>query len=307
MKLKMFKRVILGLIILYLIILFARAIYDLNTYSDAEAANNYNVYFSAEKEIRSVNNYASETMVYNTEGAAVSSLDQKYERIADIVSRTVNYDADMDRFNVILTEYGAVIQMENRRGLTGGRRADLTVGVRPDAFDAMQDAVSQIGVVVSSSITKTDKTYEYRQMLAEKETLESRRASYEELRKLGGNIPDLLSLEDKIIEVESQIQQQLIGLGEYSDENALCTINYTLYEGTEAGVLRKLWNALKWSTATYAIILGVMIFTAFAAFVFVWCWSHIKMLLTEKPAVTASEHVKNPKPEDQSDDKDDKK
>ena len=300
MNIKTFKRTILGLAILYLLIFFSRAAYDLVTFEETVATDNYNIYYTAEKDSRVAGNYASEKMVYDAGGAAASVLDQKYERIANIVSKSLNYDSDMERFNALLEEYRAVIQMENRRGLTGSRRADLTIGVRPEAFDTMQAAVSQIGVSVSSSVTKTDKTYEYRQMLAEKETLERRRASYEELRKLGGGIPDMLSLEDKIIEVESQIQQQLIGLGEYSDDNALCTINYTLYEGSEAGTLRKLWNALKWSTTVYAIILSIALFTAVAAFVFAWCWNRIKKLLIEKPAQTAPERKKSPDADEQS-------
>ena len=288
MSIKTFKKTILGFIVLYFAIFLARAVYDIITFKETDAVDNYNIYYVAEKDARSVSNYASEQMVYNVGGAEAAVLDQKYERIASIISKTVNYDADMEHFNAILDEHKAVIQMENRRGLPGGRRADFTIGVRPEAFDAMQEAISRIGAIVSSSVIKTDKTYEYRQMLAEKETLERRRASYEELRKFGGSIPDLLSLEDKIIEVESQIQQQLIGLGEYSDDNALCTINYTLYEGSEAGTLRKLWNALKWSTATYAIILCIVIFTAIAARIFVWSWSKIKETLADKPATPAT-------------------
>ena len=297
MTVKRVKRVFLGLVILYLAIFVARAAYDIATFTETGIDENYNIYYPVERaELKSFSNIASEKLAYNaTDGAAAGVLEQKYERIANIVTKTVNYDADMERFNSILVDHNAVIQMENRRGLAGGRRVDLTIGVRPGEFDAMEAAISQIGTLISSSTTTTDKTYEYRQILAEKETLERRKESYEELKKQGGSIPDLLQLEERIIDVESQIQQILVGLGEYSDENALCTINYTIYEGIETGTPRKLWNALKWATMIYFIIIGIILFTIVAALIIAWCWSKLKKFLTDKPA-PADWDVQNPLP-----------
>ena len=283
MKKTTLKRIFFGLIALYAVIFAARAVYDLATFEDADITDNYNIYYGDKGEA-SIKNYASQRMEYSAEGAAATVLDQKYERIASIAAKTVSFEEDLARFGAILEENRAVVQMENRRGLPGSRRADLIVGVRPENFDVMQAAVSAIGRLTSSTTTKTDKTYEYRQMLAEKATLERRLQSYEELKKRGGSVAEMLQLEDKIIEVEAQIQQQLIGLGEYSDENALCTINFSLVEGSEAGVPRKLWNALKWSTATYFIILAGLLFLAFVAFALAGIWNYLKKTLVDRPA-----------------------
>ena len=279
-----FKRALLGFALLFALLFVSRAVYDLTVAGGDDVADNYNVYYPAEKGGKMTSNIASYRMPAAAGEIAAPALEQKYERIANIVAKTVSYDSDMRRFDETLKAQNAVVQMENRRGLTGSRRVDLTIGVRPENFEAMREELSQIGKIISTNTTSTDKTYEYRMMLAEKETLERRRSSYEELRKYGSSIPDLLQLEEKIIEVESQIQQQQIGLGEYSDENALCTINYTLYEGTEAGLPRKLWNALIWSVGVYMAIVGVLMFTALAAVALVWCWTKLRKLLSEKPA-----------------------
>jgi hypothetical protein len=289
---------LLALVVLYFVIFTARAVYDLSTFSDTDITDNYNVYYPAERLSIKTGNYASYKMDFAVEGLPASpAMDQKYERIANIVSKSVNYDNDLARFNNTLESHKAVVQMENRRGLPGSRHLELTIGVRPENFDSMQAEISLIGKITSSTITKTDKTYEYRQMLAEKETLEQRRTSYGSLRKHGGNIPELLQLEEKIIEVEAQIQQQMVGLGEYSDENALCTINYTLYEGSEAGMARKLWNALSWSTAAYLAIVGVMLFTTLAALILVLCWNSIKKILMDKPKTPQHDTDKEPRQE----------
>jgi hypothetical protein len=296
MKIKIVKKVIFGLVVLYVLMFAGRVAYEFTSRVDDSPGGYLYMSNMATPESRSfTGNYATLKMEYAGDGFEGSTIfDQKYERIASIVSRTATYDDDMDRFNAALEDYKAVVQVENRSGLPGARRAVLTIGVRPENFDTMQEAVTRIGKLVSSTTTKTDKTYEYRQILADKETLEHRKASYEELRKLGGSIPDLLQLEERIIEVESQIQQQMIGLGEYSDENALCTINYTIYEGSEPGFLLKIWNALIWTTSVYATLLAVALLTAVAAFVFVWCWSRIKRLLGNKPDVLASAQPAQP-------------
>jgi len=277
------KKVFTGLVILYIAMFFSRMVYDFTVYDSIDTGYTTPVYYSGEILAKTVNNYASLRMD-TAPGGAQFVLDQKYERIANIVTKTANYDADMGRFDDALKKYRAVVQIENRRGLAGSRRAEFTIGVRPDNFDEMHATLSGIGKLTSTTTTTNDKTYEYRQMLAERDTLERRMAGYEELRKHGGTIPDLLQLEEKIIEVEAQIQQQKIGLGEYSDENAFCTINYTIYEGTEIGALRRAWNTLVWTTSTYLIIVAVLLFTAFAALLFAWCWSKFKKLLHDKPA-----------------------
>ena len=75
-------------------------------------------------------------------------------------------------------------------------------------------------MLISVTTQKTDKTYEYRQMLALKSEMEKRLENYISLRGRSGSIQEMLSLEDKIIEVESLLLKQAVDLGEYSDDNA---------------------------------------------------------------------------------------
>lgn len=281
MKKNIFKRVLIIMLGVYVALFAARAVYDMATYTGENAVDSYNTYYTEGKG-ESIRNYASLQMEFT--GNATAVLEQKYERISSITARTVQFDTDMERFDAILDENQAVVQMEDRRGLAGSRRVDMIIGVRPDRFDAVVEEISKVGRVTSSNTTSTDKTYEYRQMLAEKETLEHRLASYQELKERSGSISELLQLEDKIIEVEAAIQQQNIGLGEYSDENALCTVNYTLYEGSEAPLSRKLWNALTWSTGFYLAALGILLFVCFVAFIITALYSYVKRSLAEKPA-----------------------
>jgi len=235
----------------------------------------------------SVKNVATQQVEHTSAGIG-AVLDLKYERIANIVSTTANFNDDFARFHEILEENGAVVQMEDSRGLPGDRRVDLVIGVRPDNFDQMREEMLEIGELVSSSSTIVDRTFEYRQMLAEMEMLERRRESYEELKAHGGSIPELLQITDRIIQVDIMIQEQLVNLGEFSDDNALCTINFSLYEdiiSTEVNrpvISQILWNALTWSVGVYIASVATTLFVGFAAFVLAFFWNYLKKTLTQK-------------------------
>lgn len=56
-------------------------------------------------------------------------------------------------------------------------------------------------------ITKVDKTNEYRQLNAKKASLEKTLASLNDLKNKGGAISDFVSLHEKILEIETQIQE----------------------------------------------------------------------------------------------------
>ena len=284
MSKKAFKRIFLGFIALYFVIFTARVIYNLITFSDTDIAQNSNIYYQGEGLSVPLRNIASSKTEYEATGSATGGiLDQKYERVASIAAKTVDYDNDFARLEVLVEEYRAIIQMENRTGLQGNRRANFMVGVRPEHFEDMEAEILKIGRVTSSTATKTDKTNEYRQLLAEKDTLEKRLESYNELKEKGGSISEMLEVEEKIIEVQALIQEQTVGLGEYTDENALCTINFTLSEGREAGALRKLWNALLWSTMIYFFIILGLLGITFVTFIILALWNYLKKTLVDKP------------------------
>ena len=288
MRLVLIKRILIVFALLFVLLFTARSVYNFNNVQDSSigAAVNNAYYVNDMGGVSSIKNYASERVEFSSANA-VSVIDQKYERVANIVSKTVNYDSDLSRFQQSLEANKAVVQMENSRGLPGSRRVDLVVGVRPDNFDQMREEVLKIGRIISSSSTKVDKTYEYRQMMADKETLENRKAAYQELKSRGGTITELLLLEDKIIEVDTQIQQQQIGLGEYSDENALCTINFSLYEGAAVSIAYLLWSALTWTAGVYAAFTGIMILVGLAAVIFLHVWTYLKKTLEPQQGNTS--------------------
>ncbi len=81
-------------------------------------------------------NIGSRIEVYKDKGSGVAyQVDQKYEKVADISSRTRDFDGDEGKLRACIREKHAVVQFEQLVGLTGSRVLHLGIGVHPDHFD----------------------------------------------------------------------------------------------------------------------------------------------------------------------------
>ena len=266
---KQFKLTVLSLFILYAVIFAARFVYDIITFEDPAVSVNY-YYGGYRDELKMTPNVASLKKEYAGETAgSIAVLEQKYEQVATITAKTVSFESDLLKLDAAIESAQAVIQTEAAQGLAGSRTLTRVIGVKPQYFDECLNSVKQIGMTITSTSQKTDKTYEYRQMLAQKQELEKRLESYKSLRGRSGSVNEMLSLEDKIIGVESLLLQQAVDLGEYSDDNALCTINVSLYEGNPTNPMRVIFNSLRWATICYLCVIAGIIFVCIAAVVLI--------------------------------------
>ncbi|MGX5818718.1 DUF4349 domain-containing protein [Chitinophaga lutea] len=194
-------------------------------------------------------NYASEEKIAMS-AAVPSQTEQKYEKTATMSIRSNRFMADDGLVRRETSRFGGLIQYENAFGLPGRRELHLVIGVNPAMFDSFYLAMQRIGSVQSMSVTKDDKTNEYRQLNATRASLEKTLASLQELKSKSGAIADFIALHDKIIEIESKLQDLGVELGNFSEANALCTVRLSLYEGkTQAQVsfFRRLATATLWA------------------------------------------------------------
>ncbi len=209
-------------------------------------------YFDGMSDLRK--NYASEKQQARNPAAFVSS--QKYEKTASLRTQTAKFDDDSRQVKQAVTSFNAIIQYERAIGLKGRRQLHLLIGVEPEAFDSFFLAVQHIGKLKASVITKVDKTNEYKQLNARKVSLEKILGSLNELRNHGGELADLVTLHDKILEIEDKMQELGVELGNFDEENEFCTVKLSLYEGAEAApqsisFIHRLKVALEWTIAWY--------------------------------------------------------
>ncbi|MEO0897244.1 MAG: DUF4349 domain-containing protein [Bacteroidota bacterium] len=186
-----------------------------------------------------------------------SEMSQKYEKVAHVGARSSTFDKTEQNLRKVLESHEVVIQFEQKRGNAGNQQLNLTLGVHPDKFDQVyQLLITQFGKVTQKDITKKDKTNEYSQLQSQKASLMKYLLSLKELKSKGGNIEEYIQLENKILQVEEQLQQLGVQLGNFDAEHEFCTIMYSLaeYQKTEVSLMHRIKVALEWTIGKYLML-----------------------------------------------------
>lgn len=245
-----------------------------------------------------VKNYASRKVkIKELSTNQIVSVDQKYEKIANITTQTHDFEGDEKQIKTLIDKYDALIQYELNAGRAGFRRLKLDIGVNPAHFDTMVSQVKQIGKLTGIQINKTDKTNEYKNLTAKKFSLEKTRNSLVELKKRGGSIEEMIKLESRILEIEQQIQSLGVSLGNYDAENEFCTISFSLSESTKPitiSFVEHLKNSLEWTVKYYALFLVILLLILICTYIAVLVIGKIIDIYKESnDSATNSENIGN--------------
>ncbi|MFG4000662.1 DUF4349 domain-containing protein [Flavobacterium aquidurense] len=253
--------------------------------ADSTSRNDYSDnFFGSIDNLRK--NYASEKIAMkgdNIQAASNMASSQKFEKTASIKAKTSEFDKDENLIKAKTKSYNAIIQYEQNLGQKGNRQIHLLIGINPAKFDNFYLELQKIGVLKDTEITKVDKTNEYRQLNAKKISIEKMLQSLTELKSKGGQIADFISLNDKILEVEEQLQGLGVELGNFNTENEFCTVRFSMYEGaTEKSIsfMHRTKVALEWTIKYFAIIAITSLFILIAIFVLLSIIDKLKIITT---------------------------
>jgi len=262
---KEFKKTATILLSLFVVLFVFRLIYGYQTVSEPTISNV--LHDVAEFSISARKNYASKKYKLNS-GISPISVDQKYEKIADINTVSTQFDKEEKEIRAQVKDYEGLIQFENKSGNKGHRKLNLVIGIPPENFDSIYHSLIKIGKIQSKQITKTDKTNEYKELNAKKASLEKIRSSLIELKQKGGRIDEYMQLENRILDIEQQLQELGVSLGNFDDENEFCTVKVALSEGQliEIGLLQRVKVALEWTLKYYALLLVGLSFAVLFAY-----------------------------------------
>jgi len=215
-------------------------------------------------------NYASKS--YKTKSAVTNqpstNVDQKYEKIAEIKTKSSNFEEEEQTSRKTIEQLDALIQFEQKSGNKGYRKLNLVIGVPPNNFDALYNQLITVGTVQAKQITKKDKTNEYKELNAKKQSLEKIRNSLIDLKSKGGKIDEYMVLENRILEIEQQLQGLGVSLGDFDDENEFCTVKFSLLEGKKVkiGTMQRVKVALEWTVKMYLRMMTTLFFLTFFAY-----------------------------------------
>ncbi len=219
-------------------------------------------------------NYASEKKKIAA-GPAVIQNKEKYEKVGSVASHSRDFVNDEKRLRGTVEQYKAIIQSEQATGLAGHRVLRLGIGVDPEKFDVLIEDVRKIGELTDIQITKSDKTNEYKNLNAKRVSQEKYRTALKALKGRGGKVTELIELENKILEIEQEIQNLGVKLGEFDEQNEFCTVRVTLVENRGAvkagfftNLLRRIKIALEWTIRYYLMAALLLLFSGLAILVF---------------------------------------
>lgn len=237
-----------------------------------------------------IQNFASDRRVMDAVGATKQvTIDQKYERVGFVSSYTDNFEGDKVKVNTLISGNKGIVQIENNSGVTGKRVLELSIGVLPENFDAFIESAKGIGEIYDFRVEKRDKTSEYKDLKAKQLTLEKMRDALNALKEQGGNINDRINLENKVLEVEEKIQDLGVSLGNFKEENELCTVKLNLYErkykkvekALSYGVIAKnIVASLIWVLGYYCGLLVMIILAGLSSYVLLLVLNKFKETLS---------------------------
>ncbi len=271
MKEKIKKGIIIFLII-FAVVFIIRFIFLLGSESDSNYDYTMGIssYSKGKVEYRIQNIASSKIQMNAPKGSQRSyTVEQKYEKIAEIKARTHDFENDLKNVKTIIKEQEAIIQLENNSGIKGNRALYLAIGVHPDKFEIFVDKIKKIGKIKQIRISKTDKTSEFKELNAKKESLEKVQASLKKLKNRAGKIEELIKLEDRILEIEEKLQALGLQLGDFDEENEFCTVELTLTEGSNLlkAAFSKLFLAFTWTLKASLLFLVCILFAGLATLI----------------------------------------
>lgn len=210
-------------------------------------------------------NIASKKIVYQQDAGQSVSIDQKYEKIASMETVSHNMPKDEKKVRELIDNSGSIIQFEKTSGLERqkNRVINLEIGVPPEKFDLMVNELKKIGKTVTLNIDKRDKTNEYKDLQSKKTSLLKVLNSLTALKNKGGKIDEYINLENRILEIEGEIQKLGVSLGEFDSENEFCTVALVLREQKAVVSISFLYRvriALQWSVKYYALFSFAFLF-----------------------------------------------
>jgi hypothetical protein len=208
-------------------------------------------------------NYATEkfkvaAMIGN---APAYDVDQKYEKVASLATQSRDFDQDNRKIRDLTAKYDALVQFEQRSGLPGSRRINLAIGVPPPQFDSLLSEVEKVGKLSSIGIDKVDQTSEFRDLTAQHDSLQKSHDALVALKSRAASLGDSITLENRILEIETQIQDLGVKLGQYGSDNQFCTVKLSMQEEpapTAISIAHRLRVALRWTAQASFLAAGFL-------------------------------------------------
>lgn len=160
---------------------------------------------------------------------------RKVVKSAELVLQTEHYDQSAATLESLVSSFGGYIESSSVQGdgTGGGRRtASYTVRVPAGRLEEFLDGAGKIGAVVNRGIHGQDVTQSYFDSETRLKTLKAEQDRILELMQKAEKIDDVLAIEQRLTDVQNQIEQLTGQLKQWDSLVSLSTVTVTLNEVT---------------------------------------------------------------------------
>lgn len=293
-----FVRGLVGFALIFPLLFAGRLLYGYHAGADADPVRGMLSAIGSDSWEGTRKNYATSKVgrMGQAGKAPAVEVDQKYEKIATLRAETTQFDKDEQAVRDSIKRNNALIQFEESDGLAGERTLRLSIGVPPEHFEPMLEEVRRIGRLRGIQVNKSDKTNEYKDLDAQRRSLEKTRDGLLSLKTTaqGANVADQISLANRILEIEEQIQKMGVRLGEFDQENEFVTIHLTLDEKRTAAPVSRVHRvkvAFVWTVEAYAVFLAFALIASLVTLIGIAVLEKLKVipeLIARNPPKSAS-------------------
>jgi hypothetical protein len=189
-----------------------------------------------------------------------------YDKTAELSTGSPDFGEDEARIRKAIATHKAIVFSESATGIAPARLLSIGIGVHPDRFDGLLQQISQVGQLVANKVQQQDRTGEFLRLHAERQSLKKHQ---EAIVKLLANdkltVEEALKLEQKVLEVEKEMQPMGVKLGDFVGKEPSYNLFLTLTE-IQPGSLddrsftigRRLGSGFIWAIGWwFASVLGI--------------------------------------------------
>ena len=142
------------------------------------------------------------------------------------------FDEDIDTIKQLVSSNGGYFESSSQYGSKeyGNRSADFTARIPADKYDAFMNSVGDVGSLQSKNESIDDITSSYVDVQASLKSLNTKLERLQELEADAENVTELLEIEDRINDVQYEIENYTAQMKVYDDQIDYSTISINVSE-----------------------------------------------------------------------------
>ncbi len=177
-----------------------------------------------------------------------SDVDRKIVYTSYVSIETKKFDDDLAKIKQMVSDNGGYFENTSVNGNQdqGNRHANLTARIPADKYDGFMNSVGDVGSLTSKDESVDDITSNYVDVESRLKSLNTKLERLQELEQSADNVTDLLEIEDRINDVQYEIENYTAQLKVYDNEIDYSTVSINLNEVATYTPIKKesFWHKL---------------------------------------------------------------